>query len=487
MNFLPLAALAVVAAACGGGGAPAGPAPAPPPPPADGVAVQAWVTTADGSRLLAREPLDVTLRAGPVDATLPTIDVDTTRTYQRMIGYGAAFTDASTWLIQTKLSAERREALLRDLFGRDAARSEGIGLSFTRVTMGASDFSRSHYSYADLPPGQADPTLARFSLAPDSADKLPVLRAARAVNPQLFLVASPWSPPAWMKTTNSLVRGTLKEDMYGPFTDYFVRFVQGYAAAGVTVQALTIQNEPDFEPADYPGMRLSPAQRARAIALLGPKLQQAGLATQIWDWDHNWDKPEQPLGVLADAAARPWVQGVAWHCYAGQVSAQGTVRAAHPDKDVYFTECSGGAWAPSFADNLKWNVSTLVIGAVRQWARGVAMWNLALDENAGPYLGGCTNCRGVVTINTATGTYTRNVEYFALGHASKFVRPGAVRVESASGVQGLESVAFRHDDGAKALVVLNGSAAARTFNLRVGSRVARYTLPAGAVVTFAWT
>jgi glucosylceramidase len=191
--------------------------------------------------------------------------------------------------------------------------------------------------------------------------------------------------------------------------------------------------------------------------------------------------------VLGDTAARRWVSGVAWHCYGGDVSAQTRVHDAHPDKDTYFTECSGGQWATDWGENLKWLTRTLVVGTTRGWARGVLLWNLALDESHGPHLGGCGDCRGVVTINSATGAVTRNVEYYALAHASRFVRPGARRIASTSGIEGLESVAFRNaDDGGKVLLVVNAAAAARSFAVRAGGRSFRFTLPAGAVVTFRW-
>jgi glucosylceramidase len=442
-------------------------------------AVQAWVTTGDQTRLLHREPV---ARFGTPAAALPTIEVDTARAFQSMLGFGAAFSDATVWLMRHRMSDAAREALLQDLFGRD-----GVGFSFARLPMGGSDFSLRHYTYDDVPAGETDPTLARFSIDADRADRLPVLRRALDINPDLFLVASPWSAPAWMKTTGSLVKGTLRPETYDAFAGYFVKFVRAYAAVGVPVRAVTIQNEPHFEPDDYPGMRLEPPARAAIVGRhLGPAFARAGLATQIWEWDHNWDQPQSPLAVLADSAARRFVQGVAWHCYGGDVAAQSTVHDAHPDKDVYFTECAGGAWAPNFADNLKWNVATLVIGATRNWARGVAMWNLALDARGGPHLGGCGNCRGVVTIDSATGAVTRNVEYYALGHASKFVRPGAARVASSTDVQGLATVAFRNPDRSVALIVLNAAPAERTFAVRTGGRAFTYTLSAGAVATFVW-
>jgi glucosylceramidase len=404
--------------------------------------------------------------------------------YQEMVGFGAAMTDASAYLIQRKLGAQH-DAILHELFGRNP----GIGLSFMRVPMGASDFSTHDYSYDDMPAGQTDSTLARFTLAEDRVDKLPALKAALAINPQLKLVASPWSPPGWMKTTGSLIQGTLRPEFYGSFAEYFRKFIDGYAAEGVPMFAVTLQNEPAYEPADYPGMRLDPPARAEVIGKhMGPLFASAGIQTQIFDWDHNWDLPASPLAVLADTLARKYVNAVAWHCYAGDVSAQDNVHAVYPSKDAYFTECSGGGWAPVWADNLKWFVGTLVIGSTRGWAKGVALWNLALDENAGPHLGGCGNCRGVITINSATGFVTRNVEYYALAHASQFVRPGAHRIASSTNVGGLQSVAFKNaDDGSKVLIVLNTAAAEVAFAVHFGGKAILYAIPAGAAVTIRWS
>lgn len=477
------AAAALGTLACGGRAAGTSTEPIPDPGPPPGAVVAAtWLTTGDQTKTFSHEH-DVYLVEGAA-APSPTIDVDEATRYQQMIGFGAAFTDASVYLIQNKMSATQREALLQDLFGR----TTGLGLSFMRVTMGASDFSLRQYSYDDMPPGQTDPTLANFSIAPDRADKLPVIKRALAINPDLKLMASPWSPPGWMKTTGSLIKGTLTPEAEGPLAEYFAKFIEAYRAEGVPIHAISLQNEPHYEPPDYPGMRLDETQRASVIANhLGPLFASRGIGTLIWDWDHNWDEPQAPLGVLADAGARQYVQGVAWHCYAGDVSAQGTVHDAYPDKDTYFSECSGGDWEPSYAKNLSWFAGTLVVGATRNWARGVALWNLALDEHDGPHTGGCGNCRGVVTINSATGQVTRNVEYFALAHASKFVRPGASRIASTSGVQGLSSVAFRNaDDGSKALIVFNGGTGAQKFGVRWSGRSFSYTLPASSVVTFSW-
>jgi glucosylceramidase len=290
-----------------------------------------------------------------------------------------------------------------------------------------------------------------------------------------------------MKTTRSLIKGTLRADAYPVFAEYLRRYVPAYQAEGVPIFAITLQNEPHFEPENYPGMRLTPVQRATLIGQhVGPIFDRAGIATRILDWDHNWDEPESPLAVLEDSTARRYVAGVAWHCYNGDVAAQTLVHAGYPEKEVYFTECSGGQWAPNWSDNLVWYVRTLIIGSTRGWAKGVLLWNLALDESYGPHLGGCGDCRGVVTIDSRTGAVTRNEEYYALAHASRFVRPGARRIASTTGVDSLETVAFRNTDESKVLIVVNTAKARRTFAVRSGDRSFRFALPAGAVVTLRW-
>jgi glucosylceramidase len=446
--------------------------------------VSVWVTTGDRSKLLERQPDIAFAQPRPDSGPGATIDVDESRAFQEMVGFGAAISDASAWLIQRRMSPAQRDSLLRDLFGR----GDGIGLSFTRLTIGASDFSRSHYSYDDMPRGQRDPELAHFSIDSARGEVIPVTKQALAVNPQLKVMASPWSAPGWMKSSGSLVTGTLRRDAYPAFAEYLRKYVEAMGAEGVPIWAVTVQNEPHFEPGNYPGMRLEPPARAEFLkGHLGPLFEKAGLRTLIFDWDHNWDEPGSPLAVLNDASARKYVDGVAWHCYKGEVSAQGRVHDAYPDIDAYFTECSGGEWAPKFDETLEWMTQNLVIGTTRNWARGVLLWNLALDRNHGPHKGGCADCRGVVTIDSATGAVIRNVEYYALGHASRFVRPGARRIQSSSGVAGVETVAFRNaDDGSKALVALNTAAAPRALVVRTGGRSFGYTLPAGAVATFRW-
>ena len=436
-----------------------------------------WMTSGDRSRLLS-EQTPLRFEADPTPAG-PAITVDADQRFQEMVGFGAAITDASAFLIQAKLADGPREALMRELFGREG---DGLGFSFTRVTVGASDFSLDHYSLADTP----DPTLASFSTARMEEYVFPTVRQALAINPELKVMASPWSAPGWMKTTGSMIQGQLKPEFYPVYADYFRRYIESARANGVPTDYLSIQNEPDFEPDSYPGMRWAPQDRATFIGgHLGPRLRDAGISTRILEWDHNWDLPQQPLTALADARARPFIAGVAWHCYAGDVPAQSEVRNVWPDKDVFFTECSGGEWAADFADSFSWTMKALIIGSTEHWARGVLMWNLALDEAYGPHAGGCGDCRGIVKIDSRTGAIERNQEYYAFGHASRFVRPGARRIASLE-PEGLSAVAFVNPDGERVLIVLNEGAAAVAFDIREDGRSMAAELPARTAATYVW-
>jgi len=440
-------------------------------------AVKVWETDTDQSKLLAPQP-DIRFGASPAGAV---ITVDASQTYQTMVGFGASMTDASAYLIRNKMSAGQRDALMRDLFGKT-----GLNFSFMRLTIGASDFSREHYSYDDMPAGQSDPAMAHFSIDAAKTDVIPAVKQALRLNPKLTVMASPWSAPGWMKTTDSLIQGSLKLQAYPYFADYLSLYLKAMRSQGVYISLLTLQNEPGFEPDSYPGMKVTPESRAAFIGgYLGPKLQADGNTTKILDYDHNWDLPSSPLTVLGDAKATSYLAGIAWHCYAGDVAAQGPVHDAYPDKDAYFTECSGGEWAPKFNETFDWTVKNLIIGSTRNWAKGVLMWNLALDETFGPHKGGCADCRGVVTINSTTGKVTKNIEYYAFGHASKFVRPGAVRVASTE-ADGLSNVAFENTDGSIVLIALNGNTAAKAFSVKSGDTAFDYNLPAGAVATFVW-
>jgi glucosylceramidase len=450
---------------------------------ASGPAVSVWETTANQSQLLAPQA-GATFNAGNGSAS-QTITVNPATTYQSMTGFGASFTDSSAWLVA---NSPLRSQIMTKLFSP----TSGIGLDFLRQPIGASDFSQSLFSYDDLPSGQTDPTLAKFSIAHDNAYILPVLQQALSLNPNITIMATPWSPPGWMKSSGSMIGGSLNSGDYQVFADYLTKFVQAYDAAGVPISLITAQNEPEYSPSNYPGSTFTASQEASFIGSnLGPDLQKAGPSTKIIAYDHNWNDTSFPETVLGNSTAGPYTAGVAWHCYAGDPSAQTTVHNAFPNKDAYFTECSGTQSsnpANTFADSLDWQTENLIIGATRNWAKTVATWNMALNPSGGPSMN-CTTCTGVVTVDNSADTATYNAEYYVLGQASKFVKPGAVRIDSNTfGSGNVEDVAFRNPDGSNALIALNADTSnAHTFNVDENGQYFTYTLPARAVATFTWT
>jgi len=447
---------------------------------ADPPAAQMWLTTGDRTYQLAAQPAQSPVGPATGDEA---ITIDTSKHFQKMHGFGAAMTDASAQLL-SGLPDDKRRAIMTELFSR---KNGGLGLSFTRLTVGASDFSTSDYSYDDTPRNAPDPDLSNFSIEPAKKYVLPRTREALAINPHLLVMISPWSAPAWMKTTRSLIKGELVPEYYPAFANYLARTVQAFGREGVPVSMLTIQNEPNFEPDNYPGERVDPSQRADVIGrYVGPTFKRLGLRTRILDWDHNWDHPEMPLAVLRDPVARQYVSGVAWHCYAGDVSAQSPVHDAFPGKDAWLTECSGGEWSPNFAEVLGWMTDSLIIGASNNWSRGTLLWNLALDPDHGPHTGGCGDCRGVVTVNPATGAIVRNVEYYVLGHASRFILPGAYRVSTVKHGNSVEAAAFINPDGSR-VAIIHHKLGKRPVTIALDGEQYAVPLPTGAVATLRWS
>ena len=439
-----------------------------------------WLTTADQSQKLAAQPEQRALGPAKGDET---ITIDTSKHFQTMHGFGAAMTDASAEVLSA-LPDAKRKAIMSELFGRS---NGGLGLSFTRLTIGASDFSTSDYSYDDSPGNVPDPELRYFSIDPAKKFVLPRIREALAINPDLLVMISPWSAPAWMKTTRSLIKGELVPQYYPAFANYLARTVQAFGREGVPVSMITIQNEPNFEPDNYPGERVDPQQRAEIIGKhVGPTFKALGIRTRILDWDHNWDHPEMPLAVLRDPNARQYVSGIAWHCYNGDVAAQSPVHDAFPDKDAWITECSGGNWSPNYAEVLGWMTDKLIIGGANNWARGTLLWNLALDPAHGPHTGGCSDCRGVVTIDPKTGAVTRNVEYYVLGHASRFVLPGAYRVATTKRGNEVEAAAFLNPDGSR-VAILHRDSGNGPVTIALDGELYSVGLPNGSVATLRWS
>ncbi|MGE5500101.1 MAG: glycoside hydrolase family 30 protein, partial [Syntrophothermus sp.] len=339
------------------------------------------------------------------------------------------------------------------------------------------------FSYDDLPAGETDETMAKFTLDEDRKFLIPVLKEILTINPNIKILGSPWSAPVWMKSNRSSVGGNLKVEYYNAYALYFVKYIQEMKKEGITIDAITVQNEP-LNPANNPSMYMSAAEQAGFIkASLGPAFKNAGIKTKIIIYDHNADRTDYPMSVLNDAAARTYVDGSAFHLYGGEISALTPLHDAHPDKNLYFTEQWVGSYQ-KIADNLKWHISELIIGATRNWCKNVIEWNLAADQNQDPHTpGGCTQCLGAVTIQG--NTVTRNSAYYIIAHAAKFVRPGSKRIDSNMPVD-LPNVAFSTPDGKKVVIVLNNGSAKRYFHMRVGNTVILTSLSGGAAGTYIW-
>jgi glucosylceramidase len=442
--------------------------------------LHATLTTADLTSALAPQP-DVT----PGGSTShPDVTLDDSTALQTVDGFGAAFTDSSDYLL-AGLPAAQRDATMRALFSRQ----DGIGLSFMREPMGASDYSATppgraaEYSYDDNG-GVPDPGLAHFSIAHDERYVLPIVRQAQALNPAMKLYANVWSPPGWMKTTGSMIpvdgdAGTLTPAGYPALADYYVAFLRAYAAAGVHVWGITPQNEPSVTPGGYPGMNLSAAQESRLVTqYLAPALRKAGLGTKILGADDNPNVGYEE-SLLSDQQTDQDLYGLAYHCYGGNIGDIAKVAADHP-KRSYLTECSP---PPGIAPM---TTTQLIIDSVNAGVSGVDTWNLALNPGGGPKMGaGCTNCDGLVTANP-DGTVSYNLGFYQMAQFSRFVAPGATRLGvTAADPSTVSAAAFRNPDGSEVLVASNNSGEARTFTTAWnGSGSFAYTLPAGATVTF---
>lgn len=448
---------------------------------ADAQTVNVWLTTADQHARL--EPQGAVAFASAGGADNP-VRVDEAVRFQTIEGFGGSFTDASAYLLNRVATPDARTEAMRRLFTREG---EGIGLSFVRNPIGSCDYARSHYTYDDVAAGTEDQALANFSIAHDLEDIVPLLQQARTLNPQLTIMASPWSPPAWMKTSGSLIAGALRAEAAEAFANYLVKYVQAYAAQGLPTHYLSLQNEPLYEPSNYPGMRMDAAtQTALLRDRVLPAFAANGLTTKLLIYDHNWDRPDYPEAVFADATLRasPQIAGTAWHGYGGTPGVMEDLASRYSDKGNYVTEHSGGTW---IADQMKADFSEITL-SLRSSARAYVKWNLALDERRGPFTAGSatSTCSALLTVHSTTGAVTYDLEYYTLGHFSRFILPGARRVLSTNAV-GIITAAFVNPDDSKVLVAYNDSASARTFQVQWGARQFGYTLAAGAGATFTWS
>lgn len=449
---------------------------APPPPSQSQAAVDFYLTTSDQAQLITKQDDGAIIMT---DNDNPTILVNESQVFQEIDGFGFTLTGGSAQLINN-MSAGQRSTLLNDLFGSGPG---AVASSYLRISIGASDLDENVFSYSDLPAGQTDPNLNNFSISPDMTNLIPVLTEILSINPNIKILATPWSAPSWMKNNGNSVGGELLVSNYSTYANYFVKYIQAMSGQGIVIDAITVQNEPE-NPFNNPSMLMSAPQQIDFIANhLGPAFSAANINTKIIAFDHNPDNINYPISVLDNPTANQYIDGSAFHLYAGNIESLSTVHNAHPDKNIYFTE----QWieAPgNFREDIRWHFRELMVGAVRNWSKNVLQWNLAADPNNRPYTpGGCTACLGAVTIDG--NSFTKNSAYYIISQVSQFVPVNSVRIGS-NNFTNLPNVAFKTPEGKVVVLVLNNTDTQQNFNINVQAQPISTSLPAGAVGTFVW-
>ena len=440
--------------------------------------LSSWITTSDKRLLLEKQP---EIYFGESARTSVLIEADTSKKFQEMEGFGYALTGGSAMVLKKQLSDFNRKKLLQELFSKNA---DAVGISYLRITVGGSDLDELLFTYNDLPSGEKDLQLDRFNLAYDTLYLIPVLKEILEINPDVKIMASPWTAPVWMKTNQKFKGGSLLPEYYEVYASYFVRYIQEMSKHGITIHAVTPQNEPE-NPKNTPSLVMTAEEQLVFIRdFLAPAFVKNSIVTEIVIFDHNADHPEFPLHILNDSVARTSIAGTAFHLYLGEIKTLSQVYEQHPDKKIYFTE-QWTSGTGDFGGDLGWHVKNLIIGAPRNYSVNVLEWNLANDPEFGPHTndGGCTLCLGALTLNA--DTVTRNVSYYIIAHASKFVPPGSVRIYS-SEADGLPNVAFLTPEGKRVMIVLNERSAATELDIKCGGRYAQVKLQPGSVATLTW-
>ncbi len=443
--------------------------------------VQVWLTDSDRSQLVARQSPEPAIQAS--DAQPKTITVDDRQVLQTVDGFGFAMTGGSAQLLH-HMDPAQRHRVLQGIFGRGP---DEAGVSYLRVSIGSSDMNDHVFTYDEVPAGQTDSALAHFTLREDEADLIPVLKEVLQIAPGMQILASPWSAPSWMKTNGAPKGGSLRPEFYPVYAAYLVRYLQAMQRESVPIAAITMQNEP-LNANNTPSLLMQPEEQEAFLRdSFGPALRAAGLKTRVVLYDHNCDRPDYPLTILKDPRAREFADGSGFHLYGGEITAMSQVHDAFPEKNLYFTEqmvvelSRDGKLMP-----VAYPVSRIVIGAMRNWSRTVLLWNLAADPQFGPHTsnGGCPMCQGAITVDG--NNVTRNIAFFAIEHASRFVPPGSVRLGSTEPDPQLANVAWRTPQGRHVLLVTNTGAEARNFTVGFASGQFSAALQPGSVGTFVW-
>lgn len=422
-------------------------------------------------------------------------------TRQQVLGFGAALTDASCWVL-SQIPEEQRAGLMHELFSPDE-----MALNVCRTCTGSSDYSRSVYNFDEG--NEPDPELKRFSIDHDKAYILPTLKAARKLNPDLFLFSSPWSPPAWMKFNNSMLGGTIRKSTLEPYSRYVKMFLDAYGAEGVEINAITVQNEVDTTvDGRYPSCLWAQEDEILFVRrYLGPLLRKSGSSTKIWILDHNFNLWGRAIGELSNQELYEFVDGVAWHGYAGDPTGMTQVHNAFPEKNTYFTEGGplhdpGAPRSDPMTDWAEWG--EWANSVMRNWAQSITVWNLALDEKGTPYIGHYdpeehvsswpTVGRGVLTVWNDTHKVERSGRFWTFAHYSKHVRRGA-KVFQTDGMGGgvaqasevkVSHVGFHNPDGSYVVVLANSGQQTQT-QLVLGTSALDLDLAGDSVYTLQWS
>jgi glucosylceramidase len=469
------------------------------------VQVEAWITNPDRSSLFEKQT-DNLFFSNSNKGGGATIIINEREQLQGIDGFGFALTGGSAGLIM-KMNSDKRSALLKELFSEGG---NNAGTSYLRLSIGASDLNDFVFSYDDLPEGEEDFELKKFSLSQDLKDVVPVMKEILSINPAVKILGSPWLAPTWMKTNNNIRNGSLRKECYDVYALYFVKYIQAMKKEGIAIDAITVQNEP-LNSRNTPSMPWLVSEQASFIRdHLGPAFKKSGLTTKIILFDHNCDRPDYPLALLNDPDLALYIDGSGFHHYGGDLSAMSMVHLARPDKNLYFTEQMVTEKPGSPTINIAAQVKRLIIGATRNWSRNVILWNLAADPFNDPHTGngGCSMCQGAITIDE--DKVLRNIAFYTIAHASKFVRPGSVRIASTNtgddsvsltedeehpgimratvieNTQVLPNVAFKTPDGKIVLIVANDTWTVNSFKVQYRGQIARIELKPGAVGTFIW-
>jgi glucosylceramidase len=447
--------------------------------------IESWITTPDQKEKLNKQRFSILFNK--IDSSITTssnlrILIDSTQEYQTVDGFGYTLTGGSAKLLK-QLNLEKRQKILNELFSKD--NDQNIGVSFLRLSIGASDLSDHSFSYDDSINGRPDLKLTQFNLFAGDEDIIPILKEILKINPNIGIVASPWSAPAWMKDNGSFIGGSLKNEFYDTYAKYLVKYLLAMKFEGITIQGISPQNEP-MNANNEPSMLMSAKEQALFIKkYLGPTLENEKLLkTKIISYDHNCDHPEYPIEIFEDAEAEPFVEGSAWHLYGGNISALSLIHTKYPNKKIYFTE----RWTSSrgeFSYDLGWHINHVIIGALRNWSQIVLEWNLAADPMQGPHTpSGCYLCLGALTINGSD--IQKNVAYYIIAHASKFISAGSIRINSNSN-DDLPNVAFKTTDSKIILIAYNPLSIEQKFIIDYHGHFALIQIKAGAVGTFIWS